>query len=172
MQKLEAENRKLRSLLSVSGLQNRAVEEILRTDVPLVERKVAIPPLRRPEPRATVAEAAGSPSVQRSTAEVPEGTPDLLEGSQEPQQSQKCQSVCDCAPPEEDRQWPGDEDVLNTTLCAIADELISQFNTRGVDMEEIRRKLWDGFRKGLTTGEGCRVQNQILFQVLDEISND
>jgi hypothetical protein len=56
-------------------------------------------------------------------------------------------------------------------MCAIADELINQYNTRGADMDEIRRKLWSGFRAG-NSGDGCRVQNQILFQVLDEISNN
>jgi hypothetical protein len=62
-------------------------------------------------------------------------------------------------------------DLMNTTMCAIADELIDQYNTSGADIEEIRRRLWSGFRSG-KTGDGCRVQNQILFQVLDEISNN
>lgn len=82
------------------------------------------------------------------------------------------QSICGCAPAEDERSWPTNEDILNTTLCAIAEELINQYNTCGVDMAEIRRKLRSGFSKGLTTDEGCRVQNQILFQVLDEISNN
>lgn len=61
--------------------------------------------------------------------------------------------------------------MLNSTMCAIAEELVSQYNTRGVDPEEIRRRLWSGFRTG-SSGNGCRVQNQILFQVLDELSED
>lgn len=152
----------------MSGLQNSVVEEILRTpDESVTQRKVAIPALRTREACSREGEAAGSSRHEQSTPEVPKVASDVG-----PEQSGKSESVCDCSPDIDESSWPRDEDVLNTTLCAIAEELINQYNTRGVDLVEIRRKLWDGFRKGLTTGEGCRVQNQILFQVLDEISND
>lgn len=82
------------------------------------------------------------------------------------------ESVCGCPPDQAIDSWPAQEDILNTTLCAIAEDLIQQYNTRGVDMKEIQKKLWIGFRKGLAAGEGCRVQNQVLFQVLDEISGN
>lgn len=185
MQKLEAENRKLRRLLSFGGLPSNAVDQYVQAaDDPAMARKVAIPALRQSEIRPAVLSqttdgAAGSKDKEQSPAcrgGAADGGVSLDTAPHVPQrqeQSQKCQSVCSC--PQDDDcngSWPADEDVLNTTLCAIAAELISQYNTRGVDMEEIRRKLWAGFRKGLSSGGGCRVQNQVLFEVLDEISND
>lgn len=77
-------------------------------------------------------------------------------------------SLCDCSPGDEMAE--GDGDLLNTTLCGMAEELINQYNTSGIDIEEIRKRLWAGFKAG-TRGDGCRVENQVLFQVLDEISN-
>ena len=138
-------------------------------DEPAMERKVAIPALRGNVSHSPAAGPAGSEAPEQP---APVETQRAAHDVKEPCQSRECQSVCDCAPTYDEDQWPAGEDVLNTTLCAIADELISQYNTRGVDRAEIQRKLWDGFRKGLNTGEGCRVQNQLLFQVLDEISND
>lgn len=77
-------------------------------------------------------------------------------------------SICDCSTGEDLPE--GDYDLLNTTLCGMAEELINQYNTAGIDIELIRQRLWAGFKAG-TRGEGCRVENQVLFQVLDEISN-
>ncbi|RMJ21305.1 hypothetical protein PHISP_07824 [Aspergillus sp. HF37] len=185
MQKLEAENRKLRRLLSFGGLPSNAVDQYVQAaDDPAMARKVAIPALRQSEMRSAIPDqptdgAAGSKDKAQSPAARCGAADDgvrpntVPHGPQRLEQTQKCQSVCSC-PPDDDcnGSWPADEDVLNTTLCAIAAELISQYNTRGVDMEEIRQKLWAGFRKGLNSGGECRVQNQVLFQVLDEISND
>ncbi|EPS27795.1 hypothetical protein PDE_02739 [Penicillium oxalicum 114-2] len=76
--------------------------------------------------------------------------------------------LCECSPGD---KLPEDEgDLLNTTLCGMAEELINQYNTGGIDVDEIRKRLWAGFKAG-AKGDGCRVENQILFQVLDEISN-
>ncbi|RJE19027.1 hypothetical protein PHISCL_08640 [Aspergillus sclerotialis] len=170
VQKLTAENRKLRYLLSLSGLPSHAIEEYLRdVDEPAMERKVAIPALSGNASHSPAARPAGSEAREQP---IPVETQGAAHDVKELRQPRQCQSVCDCPSTYDEDQWPADEDVLNTTLCAIADELISQYNTRGVDRAEIQRKLWDGFRKGLNTGEGCRVQNQLLFQVLDEISND
>jgi hypothetical protein len=77
-------------------------------------------------------------------------------------------SLCDCSTGEDLPE--GDGDLLNTTLCGMAEELINQYNTAGIDIEVIRQRLWAGFKAG-TRGDGCRVENQVLFQVLDEISN-
>lgn len=77
-------------------------------------------------------------------------------------------SICDC--PTGADLPPGDGDLLNTTLCGMAEELINQYNTAGIDIDVIRQRLWAGFKAG-TRGDGCRVENQVLFQVLDEISN-
>lgn len=85
------------------------------------------------------------------------------------------EAVCGCLSDNEENveeSWPANESALNTTLCAIAGELIHQYNTRGLDLTEIRNKLRAGFRRGMSTGEGCRVQNQILFEVLNEISSN
>ncbi|KAL2001712.1 hypothetical protein VTN02DRAFT_1352 [Thermoascus thermophilus] len=84
-------------------------------------------------------------------------------------------AVCGCLSDSEEKEeesWPANESALNTTLCAIAGELIRQYNTRGLDLTEIRQKLRAGFRRGMSTGEGCRVQNQVLFEVLNEISSN
>lgn len=83
------------------------------------------------------------------------------------------EEICGCGPSEGPPDcWPKEETALNTTLCAVAGELIRQYNTRGVDIAEIRQRLWAGFRKGLSAEEGCRVQNQVLFEVLNEISGN
>ncbi|KAL2014711.1 hypothetical protein VTN00DRAFT_2236 [Thermoascus crustaceus] len=85
------------------------------------------------------------------------------------------EAVCGCLSNNEEKEeesWPANESALNTTLCAIAGELIHQYNTRGLDLTEIRNKLRVGFRRGMSTGEGCRVQNQVLFEVLNEISSN
>ncbi|EAW08158.1 bZIP transcription factor [Aspergillus clavatus NRRL 1] len=130
-------------------------------------------------PCSTTSSRAEASSADMINAPVTETKPKLVPES--PQRAQPpdvqkppdCPPVplCDCSSGDTDC-FPVNGDVLNTTLCAIADELIKQYNTRGVDIEEIRKKLWAGFSKGLTSEEGCRVQNQILFQVLDEISNN
>ncbi|PWY95792.1 hypothetical protein BO94DRAFT_580953 [Aspergillus sclerotioniger CBS 115572] len=181
MQKLEAENRKLRHLLTRSGLASDSIEKYLHADDLASTEKLAIPNLRRPEAECQpyrvrpcssttndAATRATGNALDSNSAIKPESRT-LLQGIES--QGSARDTVCGCAPNEAIASWPSNEDVLNTTLCAIADELIDQYNTRGVDMEEIRRKLWAGFSKGLTTEEGCRVQNHILFQVLDEISN-
>ncbi|KAL4896631.1 hypothetical protein BDV59DRAFT_198989 [Aspergillus ambiguus] len=191
VQKLEAENRKLRYLLSCSGLSASTIQGYLQVaDDPTVGQKVAIPALRKveTEPSSDCRQKGCPSSCQPRSERV-----DAMDVCREPsdqgvagvpaarspkpackiatEPGKLTQSICDCAPTDMGT-WSTDENVLNTTLCAIAEELISQYNTRGVEMEEIRRKLWAGFSKGLTTEEGCRVQNHILFQVLDEISNN
>ena len=178
MQKLEEENRKLRHLLTRSGLISDSIEEYLQVDGSAPIEKLAIPKLRRPEVEcqphcARPCSSTTNDAATGVTGNVPDSkhattseSRTLLQGTE--LQRPARDTVCGC---EAMASWPSNEDVLNTTLCAIADELITQYNTRGVDMEEIRRKLWAGFSKGLTTEEGCRVQNHILFQVLDEISN-
>ena len=189
VQKLGAENRKLRHLLSSMGLPPSTVNEYLEMDSDLgVTQKVAIPALRRQE---TKCQSSGLerdgfrplPSPESRTSVNSTTHPD------EPHQANydhgsgnDCKPlksgnphgfsqspICGCPPSDAD-PWPSNDDVLNTTLCAIAEELIQQYNTRGLGMEEIRKKLWIGFSKGLKD-DGCRVQNQVLFEVLDEISN-
>ncbi|KAF7719280.1 BZIP transcription factor [Penicillium ucsense] len=94
--------------------------------------------------------------------------PEGLSHPAEQQPKENNPSFCQCGPG--DDLPAGEGDLLNTTLCGMAEELINQYNTVGIDIDEIRKRLWAGFKAG-ATGDGCRVENQVLFQVLDEISN-
>ncbi|KAH3191280.1 hypothetical protein KXV92_002909 [Aspergillus fumigatus] len=179
------------------GHEIRNGEKPRSTFDPVMTANVVLPPLQRPEiqPEAPCQEtkpfshcSSSSDRSERdaSTAAVqnqllakvePSDTPEpsgktTSREARDPSERPRLPPLCDCAPSDNQTdRFPSNGDVLNTTLCAIADELIQQYNTRGMDITEIRKKLWAGFSKGLTTEEGCRVQNQILFQVLDEISN-
>ncbi|KAH1487970.1 hypothetical protein LV164_000630 [Aspergillus fumigatus] len=180
-----------------SGRLQEVQEKPRSTFDPVMTANVVLPPLQRPEiqPEAPCQEtkpfshcSSSSDRSERdaSTAAVqnqllakvePSDTPEpsgktTSREARDPSERPRLPPLCDCAPSDNQTdRFPSNGDVLNTTLCAIADELIQQYNTRGMDITEIRKKLWAGFSKGLTTEEGCRVQNQILFQVLDEISN-
>ncbi|OCL10114.1 hypothetical protein AOQ84DRAFT_431016 [Glonium stellatum] len=59
----------------------------------------------------------------------------------------------------------------STTLCSQAFVLISQQNFRGVDAHTIRGWLYQGFRQAKNENEGCRVDNKLLFGLLDFISS-
>lgn len=180
VQRLEAENGRLKSLLVALGVPGSVVGGYLgKTGESEMARKVAIPALRRAgesqcqsgrssKKETSNAVCCGKPdqSVSISGPEVNPGTETNMARPSVSLRSRICGSVTD------DPSFPTNEDVLNTTLCAIAEELISQYNTRGVDLAEIQKKLWDGFTKSCATGEECRVQNHILFQVLDEISGN
>lgn len=191
LQKMHAENQNLRTLLGSLGISAELIQQYV--DVAdqgtSVARKVAIPVVQRPTEPAAPSSASHSSTLSHSprgdqteveNPPVAHGTCTLTEAQpKERRLPQKLQSPDPplCCPPGSGQggsiTWPGasDDDVLNTTMCAIADELVNQYNTRGADIEEIRRKLWSGFRSG-KSGDGCRVQNQVLFQVLDEISNN
>ncbi|OGM44561.1 hypothetical protein ABOM_006553 [Aspergillus bombycis] len=196
VQKLEAENRSLKLLFSRLGLPTEIIAEYVQAvEDPNMAQKVAIPALRQSPATQNQRNNCGSPpSLPRCQAgsEVPHivelgssSKTDVLQGAARSAQKAKPQEIsdqqvsnqrqsiiCGCLPDEAAGSRPTSYDVLNTTLCAIAEELIKQHNRRGLDMAEIQKKLWAGFSNGLTTDEGCRVQNQILFQVLDEISGD
>lgn len=212
VQRLEAENRKLKQMLLSLGVQQEIVEDFIRNGEDTISKqKVAIPALRRLEVAASTSSGgtkdeptlgSGKPASDRrsgaSNAEHEHMDGDTLPSlhisdefvgshlssdtvAKSPRQvylrdsppsrlSPEGESICSC----EDStgpSWQNGEDVLNTTLCAIASELIQQYNIRGVSITDIRERLQAGFRNGYGQGEGCRVQNQILFQVLDEISN-
>lgn len=178
----------------------REVEEKPRSIFdPVMTQGVVLPALQRPEVQPEARCQETKPSLPCSSApdtservtspaetqnqlaakDEPLNTPEspgktISQGSGEPSERPELPPLCDCDCSSGDNVaecLPDNGDVLNTTLCAIADELIQQYNTRGMDIAEIRKRLWTGFSKGLTSEEGCRVQTQILFQVLDEISN-
>lgn len=197
VQKLEAENRHLKTLLFSLGVSPEIVHQYTQaadqgTDV---GRKVAIPAMQRPMETSSVSSSYGG-SGTRSSSTASHTPTDPNEPSGVSVVAEQCQvNAGGCAPAaactlEQQSQTPGlpympslcsptdkpqagsyptDDDVLNTTLCAIAEDLISQYNTRGVDMDGIRQKLCT--RQG-ESSDGCRVQNHLLFQVLDEISNN
>lgn len=185
VQRLETENRRLKSLLVSVGVPSNIVEGYLRTTEEAdMTRKVAIPAMKRPERSqcqsgcarscssgnqtdgdAICREQTDTPKFAIETAVHPETKQNTATRPSASVRSRICGNVAG-------DPFPTNEDILNTTLCAIAEELISQYNTRGVDLGEIQKKLWAGFTKGCATGEDCRVQNHILFQVLDEISSD
>jgi hypothetical protein len=58
----------------------------------------------------------------------------------------------------------------STTLCAQAFAMISQVNFRNVDAVQVRAWLAQGYRRAGSAGEGCSVENSVLWGVLDYIS--
>lgn len=174
MQKVEAENRHLKALLESLGVSTGSVQKYLHdADAVNVNRKIAIPAIRRPENETPSSKLAmeipriyKDPETKLATTKSTESAPQ----SSEPKQEEEDPAFCGCRAERQD-SLTTDEDVLNSTLCAIAEEMINQYNTKGIDVDEIRRRIWSGFRAG-ANGTGCRVQNHVLFQVLDEISND
>ena len=189
LQRLDSENRNLRSLLISFGVSANLIQQYvdLADQGVAVGRKVAIPAMQRPKKPC----ASSSPTCSSTASQATNGDPKIDEkpmvrgvcnaAEARPTEEQPPQKLENPNPPlccsgsgqGSSESWPAmsNDDLMNTTMCAIADELINQYNTSGADIEEIRRRLWSGFRSG-KSGDGCRVQNQILFQVLDEISNN
>lgn len=58
-----------------------------------------------------------------------------------------------------------------TMLCSEADILIAQQNFKGMSRADVAIWLWNGFRRPLQPGGGCRVNSDILFTLLAFISN-
>ena len=58
-----------------------------------------------------------------------------------------------------------------TMLCSVAYRLILQSNKRQYNDSQIDSRIRCGFKLGRTPSEGCRVDNEILFAVLAEISS-
>ena len=61
------------------------------------------------------------------------------------------------------------EDDRNAILCSVARDLIYQYNIPPRDMDAIKLRLATGFSRPSTPDAGCRVNNQLLFEVLNEI---
>ncbi|KAJ5236574.1 hypothetical protein N7489_006665 [Penicillium chrysogenum] len=130
------------------------------TDQPEVARSACVSTMVQSTEQREAVRSACAPAVVQPTDQPPKQTP-----------QEEDPALCGCRTDRENSEMVSDEDVLNSTLCAIAEEMINQYNTKGVDVDEIRRRIWSGFRAG-ANGTGCRVQNHILFQVLDDISSD
>lgn len=58
----------------------------------------------------------------------------------------------------------------NTVLCSVAKQMIDQYHIPPHEMEKVKSKLSSGFCQPSYPGSGCSVDNQILFQVLNELS--
>ena len=187
LQKMEAENRHLRTLLNSLGISTDLLQRYveLADQGTAVDKKVAIPAIyehNKTSITSPAQETQGSDQTNIATREImPNISPKNItagtfrgEATDSTEKTQQYDNpyLCKCSPGQQDlASGPVDGDVLNTTLCAIAEELIEQYNTRGIDLEEIRQRLWSGFQSGVA-GDGCRVQNNVLFQVLDEISHN
>lgn len=60
----------------------------------------------------------------------------------------------------------------STSLCREAYITIAQHNHKGLDDAFIKRWLESGFHGSLHRGEGCRVDNGLLFRLLDSMISD
>lgn len=58
----------------------------------------------------------------------------------------------------------------STVLCSSAFQIIEQQNFSGTEVTTIRAWLSPGFRKGLRSGETCRVETNRLYELLDHIT--
>ncbi|RSL69288.1 hypothetical protein CEP53_002269 [Fusarium sp. AF-6] len=59
----------------------------------------------------------------------------------------------------------------STMLCSEAYILIAQQNFKGMSQEDVTIWLWNGFRRSLEPGGGCRVNTDMLFSLLASISD-
>ncbi|KAL4893004.1 hypothetical protein BDV59DRAFT_178239 [Aspergillus ambiguus] len=57
----------------------------------------------------------------------------------------------------------------DTTVCAVALELVMNCNAKNLSILELDMRLRCGYRSARFQWEGCRVDNQVLFAVLAEI---
>ncbi|RAH87373.1 hypothetical protein BO86DRAFT_384513 [Aspergillus japonicus CBS 114.51] len=57
----------------------------------------------------------------------------------------------------------------DTTVCAVALELVMSCNTKNLSISELDLRLRAGYRSARFQWEGCRVDNQVLFAVLAEV---
>ncbi|XRM43682.1 hypothetical protein ABZX51_006838 [Aspergillus tubingensis] len=58
----------------------------------------------------------------------------------------------------------------DTTVCAVALELVMSCNTKNLSILDLDMRLRSGYRSARFQWEGCRVDNQVLFAVLAEIT--
>ncbi|RYP73286.1 hypothetical protein DL771_003715 [Monosporascus sp. 5C6A] len=59
----------------------------------------------------------------------------------------------------------------STILCSEAYIIIAQQNFKGISQEDVATWLWNGFRRSLHPGEGCRVNADMLLSLLAFISD-
>lgn len=57
-----------------------------------------------------------------------------------------------------------------STVCSIALSLIFRYNRKGLPMVELQKRLKPGMRAPTGVSAECRIEDDVLFQVLAEIS--
>ncbi|KAJ5225426.1 hypothetical protein N7468_006651 [Penicillium chermesinum] len=191
LQALEAENGCLRELLGTLDVSAETIQEYLRSQARgpgvAADYKIAIPGLVRPAaPNAPRASASRSRSRTNQKSASSGGSNHQVDQiGQAPNDGQTEVNLpyrdTNLETPESGTQSPAGEgldvadkkemDTADATLHTKAHDLICQYNTRGIDMDEIWQRLAPAI---IVDREGncCRVQNQALFQILDEISSE
>lgn len=62
------------------------------------------------------------------------------------------------------------ESNYDTTVCAVALELVMSCNRKNLSISELDMRLRCGYRRARFQWEGCRVDNRVLFAVMSEIT--
>ncbi|EXJ76000.1 uncharacterized protein A1O5_00508 [Cladophialophora psammophila CBS 110553] len=60
----------------------------------------------------------------------------------------------------------------NSISCSVAKDMIAQYNPTPEEMDNIVARLSTGFTPPLYPGESCRVNRQVLFQILYELNSN
>lgn len=55
------------------------------------------------------------------------------------------------------------------TPCSVAYSLVYQYNRRGHDTAYLDIRLYVGYRECSSVGDGCAVENKVLFGILADI---
>lgn len=58
----------------------------------------------------------------------------------------------------------------NTVMCTVARAMIDQYGPTELELAEIKSRLSTAFSRSSVPGQSCRVNNQVLFQVLNEMN--
>lgn len=61
------------------------------------------------------------------------------------------------------------DEYQDTIVCAVALELVMNYNTKNLSISELDMRLRCGYRSARFQWEGCRVDNHVLFAVLAEV---
>lgn len=61
--------------------------------------------------------------------------------------------------------------TADTTLCSVAKELISHYGLDDEEMQFVAERLSTGFARPAAPGEGCRVTNELLLEILNELNS-
>jgi hypothetical protein len=193
LQKMKTENRLIKNLIVSLGFSSESVKRYLQlaNRNTVVDCKVAIPAaIGRPVETPSVASCQSPCSMPSSqvTAGVsaggkvfvkqpllhdyayPTNTISTQQFTEEQQMSPISPSCKENTIDQQASEFqPDQKNTLNTTLCVDAEELLDQHNAKGIHECGLRRRICPGGEE--TDLDCCRVQNDVLFQVLDDISN-